>query len=1362
MDSNETTLEDKIAEFRSASLTVLENMLQSSSEYGELYDESFFICPKNPMYNILKEHLQNYNNVNFLQLYKSLNSAGVSFAICCSNPKQKPIPLKPKKKYEKKKKDSLTEKNKVEKTDGDKRRRKVFVKLTEQKIVDAIDSDYAARVIKGRRNKRKLCATNEALNIGLNATHSSSPGTSQICSQPSTSSEACLTLTPSESTTQNHSLLSSNSSSSRTPITSHYPDTINDFNLYNFEPSKKKTKMTTENIEPETKVDPRDNPHNHECFYPVILGSRLHHWVLKLTSKTLNSTLTPEEYKNIKLDKLEYPVFEENELFDITRIEETGYIDRLLACPKFLFFLTGLFIILGKFYFIPRILINNRSLPHCVKSGLLRTRRQYFYHGSKGFKFELVEPCDELTQQDDFENFDVSTAEGIKPRILKPLLPVVKEFKKVGSIYKDFSYHLGNLLNLEKKQIEQYIQVMDKDIATNGTKSKYFESYCTVGNFLNDIADIQKSRFIYRNSEGIDFNDVSPFVKTMEQNGLDSQFYSIHNVTVMEGLYDIANNFFIDDIQNKLLLSPEEIFDRTRGATPDDQGRDFVKRMFERGRYEKVVSLKIKFNNEIENVNRVKNFVKNSSFNSGSSKSKYMPQSESSFLQLVKFNDMSIMPVRCSTVNKPAGQNVPKVSKLIYPSHFGFLDKYSLGNMANMGNKSSLVYDVVTSVCFPPKEIEKIKNAWLNDPVFSSMVKNSKPELDELIFKINKIHNEINQLSNKIKNQTLSSSLNEKKMENLKRELKVLRMGFKDFIYVDNFATVYKMVYKGPFENFLIACKRVSKYVQILRSKVLVHIRFTSAQMFKPLFVTNEYGEREKILLSRSEIQLYFEDKFENGEFESLSLAAMIHQRNFSEYSTFEKATNFNQGFYNVLPSKEIAIFKPLLSKGLGIFNGLKVSKSKDFDESTLTHFTTHKSSRPVFMNCDETTSLLTVSADFGESNCEDACLLNEKVNFNQTVLYTDFLTMDKTSIKNVYISSQKGNGKKLQYSEELHSDGSRYAIIVHIGRIISKSSIEFLNFTNLNIQKTVKILPPEKEPLDESNRKCLKKRTYPGKLYIYHISKKFDGAAILKIHPDQIFSSVELVTETLDKTKLRLDVIIGYKVPYIDVMKLMSTQGSKGVCHVANLSFLRDKYGNEPDIITSVHGNIGRETIVEKKMMASNEKSELYINYGKLYSTEETYTNEDPFDVADLNRPGSGWEKMNLGQCGKVEYICVANFPSIIKSTNTARNDLLSMRKLCLNKCPNSHYQRQQDAFIDEEKNKVYPNASRSNLELLEIQKTKIKFLFDSDGTKKATNRELLQKLFKSKMNFEKKMSSKCNHSKKILTKKYRKTKKN
>lgn len=979
--------------------------------------------------------------------------------------------------------------------------------------------------------------------------------------------------------------------------------------------------LCRENLEIKPDNAKRGAHHICACF-PVMIGSKLDRWI---RSKPVNLNILSSALNDMSEIVYNRPTFDDDEIFTPNALHDVEIGKKVYECEKLLYYATGYYLIRGKTYFIPFVLVNNRELPHNFRDRYNNSYRFFYYDKERrGHKFELMRNIDiNLDKNDTLENLTMA----------------LWRYKSIPNL--DFMFRLKKEFGLASDtDARTLVSIIDKINSVSETLSvdvpndelqEYQEKSVRLRAFISNHIDTIQSKFIYRDYNGENHVNIDNFIQEFENNcNFDPRHVSITQDNIIAVLHDVEyTNVDIDDFRNKLILPSPELFNRLFSIYDGKSKKlckSYISKIINLGNFESVISQKIKFDTQKSDIKKIKK-ISNQTENTTNFGNTYTSSGahESSYIRLVRMNHMFLFPALASIVDKPRGKNVKNVkAKNIPANHTGYLCKYMLGNIATMGNKSAIVYDVMATMS------------------------RLGPEIDILVNKL--------------------------------FELKFIERGDgkmkKNSIIINGLPSAYMFVDAISWMHFFFACKTICKYALVKRTQMYVYISFVNGTPIKPLEI-----DGKKYYISPTEMYLYFNEYMNKKNYPLVCTTALLHQNRFISYGTYSKQVVATQCYQNTMnPITTAPLQSSLVSYGPSCYIGTKILNAAN-EKITLSSYGTFK--------------LRTLFADYRMMLCEDAYYFNEKLNFDITCInrYNIEITINNTPLKVIEYDSKKC----MRWS--YYTSGDRKDLTIYVAKIISATKIPNYMYAKLS----------RLEMHDAKNN-----------VYVYTIYKTVDHAALMNCELEDIVVKNEFhIINEFQMKKLNIVLNMVYKKPYINGTKFCTFDGLKGIGIAANLSHIRDEYGNEPDILTSIHGCHGREPLPQLKNMAMHQ-------------------------CPDFNFYNQNGEIVESGGFnGYVEYFMLCNYPFDTKSENQIRLDHYSTWIMYLNGIPLTHYNRRQYGFSEAEKYRILPDSSARNLELLNIQKTKLKFPI----TKTYNNKRLYSELVENQKQFNLHNIKTCKH---------------
>jgi hypothetical protein len=246
-----------------------------------------------------------------------------------------------------------------------------------------------------------------------------------------------------------------------------------------------------------------------------------------------------------------------------------------------------------------------------------------------------------------------------------------------------------------------------------------------------------------------------------------------------------------------------------------------------------------------------------------------------------------------------------------------------------------------------------------------------------------------------------------------------------------------------------------------------------------------------------------------------------------------KRAVSVN-AFKSALPHFKYLPYGKLLNRDLQIFtNAVVPSKNKQ-----------HK----VFYN------LFTLFGDYHGYNVEDGYIVNEKLDFDLSILYNYNLIITELDTITVTIPSQSSDLSVLEYSTVDYTQP--ISTHLHICTLTCSSEITFYQFTKFQIYKVPDIA-----------------NYHMYHIYIIRNDEMFSSMVKKKLEPKITIKQYRFVQN--NHKKLGLNLTIEFKCDKFYGLKLNNCYGQKGVIRPMNLSHLKYQDPDtlewkEPDVITN------------------------------------------------------------------------------------------------------------------------------------------------------------------------------------------------
>lgn len=292
----------------------------------------------------------------------------------------------------------------------------------------------------------------------------------------------------------------------------------------------------------------------------------------------------------------------------------------------------------------------------------------------------------------------------------------------------------------------------------------------------------------------------------------------------------------------------------------------------------------------------------------------------------------------------------------------------------------------------------------------------------------------------------------------------------------------------------------------------------------------------------------------------------------------------------------------------------------------------------------------------------EDGYSINEKLNFN--VVITKKMNYDFTPSKDsqFILADPK---KCAQFICNAYT-GERKELLIKICTVYTTDEIEPSHYTKLV---------------------CLKREEN-----IYDFYKSLDSRDVLQLPSEEDISFYIEIRHSSGRAQILLQMV--YCVPFYDGLKLCNLSAQKGLGAFHNMRQYRTASGEEPDILMSIFGIVGRCPLAQLQEMVNNDEEKA----DKLYFYDETNKAID-----------CGW----VSTCN---FFLCKNISNIIRMAGGMKVDHLTHFCFIMNNLSMSLYSKIQDRFKPQDRFKLFPKEHIDILELYALQKTHIQCSTSSD----------------------------------------------
>lgn len=745
--------------------------------------------------------------------------------------------------------------------------------------------------------------------------------------------------------------------------------------------------------------------HMCDCF-PVMIGSKLDRF---FNSTQVDYKVNTEQLKNMTDYEYKIPTITNDKIFDIDCMDDNEQYKRVFENPELLKYIHGSLFIRGQIYYIPFNMINNRLDPHIFSVKNSPNQDLSRIYSYRMFVYDNLNRGYKIDWHKNIPQFDHSSIN------LRLLVKIIKRNKITTNI--GFMQSFKKFINIENDiQVDEYLRYLDDERNINAQPTS---EYTNVFNYLQEHIILITSQFICRDYNGKNHNNLNSFKENLRKHAVfNYDLLSINQYNIIEVLKDVQNTYIdIDDFRNKLILDITEILNRI--FTLGNPNKNTMK-MLENGNFQSIISQKIKFDKHKTVCKRI--VSKYDRLNAADSRASAAiikkPQTkrtdnnihtndevkftnpgfandkgyESNFLRKPRANHIMIFPNLLNVVFKPRGKNVKNIKAKDLPEkHDGYLCKYGLGNIGNMGDKASLVYDVITSMCDVKTSINMLIAELIDRKVISQ------------------------------------------------RETEDIDV---DSIIINGLPSKYQLNNHIDWMQFIIHCKCINHQTIVKRTNKYIYINFINGTPLKPIFM-DRY--QRIIYVSPTELNLYFSHVLTMPTFERCGLFAILHQRKFGIYPSFAKqniATHANQ---SVMNTAELIPLQNIMSGGSSVF--LKNRTHNDnIPKFTDNNFFNCSDKTIVVDPYTGRFKLRTLFCDYGKNTCEDTILLNKKLNFN--TINTCYFNIELSISEPIdIIPFKKDECKIFTY----YPNGSKKEMLILICRIISSEKIPLYIFSKLS-----------------------------------------------------------------------------------------------------------------------------------------------------------------------------------------------------------------------------------------------------------------------------------------------------------------------
>lgn len=446
---------------------------------------------------------------------------------------------------------------------------------------------------------------------------------------------------------------------------------------------------------------------------------------------------------------------------------------------------------------------------------------------------------------------------------------------------------------------------------------------------------------------------------------------------------------------------------------------------------------------------------------------------------------------------------------------------------------------------------------------------------------------------------------------------------------------------KGDILSFYHAVKKLNPWIEVRELNGFPLLNRFAGMPMKPY--KNYY-------ISPYELNTFEQKYYQSGDMPQISLIGelflksrklALHDRSVGAASYFKSSLTSDHSLFTCTFSNEVvSTFISTNTKDLPHFRD-------DFDETTGLPI---KHTKPIQLVNGNFIPLKVAFAANLHTN-EDAYVINEKLNFN--IVITKKMNYDFTPSKDSqFILADPNNCAKYICNPKT---GRREELLIKIATVYTTEDVEPAHYT--------KII-------------CIKRDEN-----IFDFYKTLDSKDILDLASEKDINFNIEVRYNNGKAQILLEMI--YRVPYYDGIKLCNLSAQKGLGFFQNLSQYRTKTGEEPDLIMSLFGIIGRCPFPQLQEMADSKTSEPIMFY-------------------DQNNKVSA-----QGFAGtSLFYICKNN-ASVISMAGTMKIDHLTNICFSLNNASLSLFAKIQDRYKSSERGKRFPLENMNILELYGLQKT-------------------------------------------------------
>lgn len=403
--------------------------------------------------------------------------------------------------------------------------------------------------------------------------------------------------------------------------------------------------------------------------------------------------------------------------------------------------------------------------------------------------------------------------------------------------------------------------------------------------------------------------------------------------------------------------------------------------------------------------------------------------------------------------------------------------------------------------------------------------------------------------------------------------------------------------------------------------------------------------------ISPYELNTFEQEYFKSGHMPQISLIGKLfiksrklalHDRSVGAASYFKSSLTSDQSLFTSIFSNEVlSTFISTDTRKLPHFR-------RDFDERGVAI----KHTKPIrLVNGNFIPLQVAFSANLNTN--EDAYVINEKLNFN--IVITKKMNYDFTPSKDLqFVLADPKNCAQYIVNP---STGRREELLIKIATVYTTEDVEPAHYTKIT---------------------CLKRDEN-----IYDFYKTLDSRDILELPSEKDITFNIEVRYNNGRAQILLEMI--YRVPYYDGLKLCNLSAQKGLGFFHNLSQYRTADGQEPDIIMSLFGIIGRCPFPQLQEMADSTKAK-------------------PIYFYDQEKKVSA-----VGFAGTADFYICKNNASIISMSGGMKIDHLTNNCFNMNNLGVTLFAKSQDRFEAKDRYKLFPSEHINTLELYHLQKTSV-----------------------------------------------------